>query len=388
MKPFESHPIVKKAFCDLHKDIDSALIGINGFLYDLNDFDHPGGNGFIEMCKGTDATELFETHHINIKRARHALSTFKSCGRCKKNNIDWDEYNILREMAFKTFPTRKSRTMNMKTKFILILNILFTLFFHVLILCTPIWTFSYICVCVMSSFFNTICGGFGHNGVHRMELSCILLDWNGLSAYEWMHEHIHSHHMHVNTHHDHDAISMSPFLHWITHSEKSIFGSKGKHCIYFVGEIIVAIQGNLGHRMRWNILSNSKYPIYMRLAPFLFILRLYSHIRYQGFVNGITSLCFTLGIASYYFSTLAHFNHATPHFIITTYDFVKKQRLNTTDINIPTILSTIFLFLDRQTLHHLFPTIDHSQLPKLNKHKGKKMSMNKLNKQVNDILDS
>lgn len=388
MKPFECHPIMKKAFYDLHKNINPDLIGIHGFMYDLSNFNHPGGNGFIEMCKGTDATKLFETHHLNIRKAQDALLALKSSGQYQKSNIDWGSYKNLRAIAFKSFPTRKSRTMNLHTKFVLILNISLALFFHILVLYSTPWTFSYICLCFISSFFNTICGGFGHNGVHRMELSSILLDWNGLSAYEWLHEHIHSHHMYVNSHNDHDAISMSPFLHWIKHYEKAIFGSKGKHIIYLIGEIVVVIQGNLGHRMRWKVLFNTKYPIHIRLSPFLFILRLYSHISYQGLVNGIISLCVNLSIASYYFSALAHMNHAKTHMIDNTSDFVKKQRCNTTDINIPSIFSSIFLFLDRQTLHHLFPTIDHSKLLKLQKYRGKKMCISKLNKLVNDVLDS
>ena len=68
---------------------------------------------------------------------------------------------------------------------------------------------------VASAAVNTICGSLGHNAVHRMEVASVLLDWNGLSAVEWVLEHISSHHMHTNTCHDHDAISMEPIIAWL-----------------------------------------------------------------------------------------------------------------------------------------------------------------------------
>ena len=131
--------------------------------------------------------------------------------------------------------------------------------------------FNFISLCLLSSLVNSILGGYGHNGVHKLLYSSLLLDWNGLSSLEWLLEHVHSHHMYTNTIYDHDAISMKPFLNWIPSNTDSVFSVYGKHLIFLIAELVVSIQGNFIHKFRWSILFNNKYPIWLRLAPFVFI---------------------------------------------------------------------------------------------------------------------
>ena len=387
MKPFEKHPIVKKALSNCGENIKPNLVGVRGKLYDLSDFDHPGGNAFINICKGLDATSLFETHHINIKRAEIVLSTIEPKGNYEYHKFSWNSYNTLRNTVFSIFPTRKSRRMNVKTLNYLYVYVFLTIIFHVYILSLEKINYYYFAICTLSSILNTICGGFGHNGLHRLELSSILLDWNGLSSYEWLHEHVHSHHMYVNTVNDHDAISMTPFLNWIEGFGKAIFGSKGKHIIYSLGVVIVAIQGNFVHRTRWDILNSKDFPIFMKLAPIVFILRVASHIIFQGLYQGLLTCFFIMMLGGYYFSTLAHLNHANPDTEMLN-DFISSQLSNTIDINVPHYLSHFFLFLDSQRCHHLFPTIDHSQLFYLQGFiSGRSKNMFFLNDRVNKTLN-
>merc|ERR1712106_1243240 len=41
-----------------------GLWRIHDQLYDLSNFKHPGGKSWIELTKGTDITEAFETMHV------------------------------------------------------------------------------------------------------------------------------------------------------------------------------------------------------------------------------------------------------------------------------------------------------------------------------------
>ena len=54
------------------KRIDDKVPGgfwrIHDKVYDLTGFKHPGGVMWMHLTKGTDITELFEIHHLNIDK--------------------------------------------------------------------------------------------------------------------------------------------------------------------------------------------------------------------------------------------------------------------------------------------------------------------------------
>lgn len=66
----------------------------------------------------------------------------------------------------------------------------------------------------------------------------------------------------------------------------------------------------------------------------------------------------SLAIAGYYFAYLAHESH--PGVRTDGSDWATSQLLNTVDLRTPS--PCLALFLDRQRLHHLFPTVDHTRL--------------------------
>ena len=377
---FYKHPIVKKAINSLNTYIPNNCIGIHGKIYNIDNFNHPGGNTFIEINKGCDITTLFETHHINYKLANNVLDRLTIVGTYnKKINYDFNKYHSLREKIYSKFKTKKSRLMNTITKYSLLGYISLGLYLHYNLLQYNFSNIetnlkgytSFISLCLLSSLVNSILGGYGHNGVHKLLYSSLLLDWNGLSSLEWLLEHVHSHHMYTNTIYDHDAISMKPFLNWIPSNTDSIFSIYGKHLIFLIAELVVPIQGNFIHKFRWSILFNNKYPIWLRLAPFIFILRIFSHILFQGILFGLINVTICLIMAGYYFAYLAHLNHINfdnkNYDSLDNLDFINHQINNTNDIKINENLSSIFLNLNKQKMHHLFPTIDHSQLNKLYK---------------------
>lgn len=122
---YKKHPIVRKALEDLNCNIPHNAIGIRGRLYSItalnnkNLFNHPGGNVLIRINEGTDITNLFETHHLNIKLAEHYLNKLPHIGYYKqKIKYNFTTYDKLRDVVFNYFDTRKSRQMNKFTKYI------------------------------------------------------------------------------------------------------------------------------------------------------------------------------------------------------------------------------------------------------------------------------
>jgi len=103
----------------------------------------------------------------------------------------------------------------------------------------------------------------------------------------------------------------------------------------------------------------------------------------QGALCGVATLLLCMALASYAFSALAHLNHAAPgpgeawagaeaadapessDARGAVVDFVDQQLRNTADITANPWTRPWLLYLDRQTLHHLFPAVDHSRLPQL-----------------------
>ena len=350
MVTWKQMPVVYKALRHIHSDIPENVIGIRGILYDISGFKHPGGNVFTQSALGTDATSLFETHHIHIDKASKLLATLPIKGTyTRKLATNFDNYSDLRTLISPTY--KSNRTICVEAW----LCFAAAIFIHILQCVT---SFDLI---IISAVVSTVAGGYGHNAVHVMSPEAILLDWNGLSAYEWLHEHIMSHHMYTNTDNDHDAISMEPFIRWLPHRPQRLLDSVlTKHIIYAVGEIIVAIQGLFIHRTRWQ-LQNPNIPLWLKLAPFIFILRTTTLIYFCGI---FTTVC-TYSLASYIFSYLAHLNHC-PEYLPKTDDFVEQQISSTRNIhNYFGLPGWALLFLDRQVLHHLFPTADQLKYGKI-----------------------
>ena len=295
-------PLVRRALYPLEENIPDGLVGLRGFAYDVSDLDHPGGNLFLKLVSGTDCTALFETHHVNIVAAEKALEKCRCVCRykqCKDIPTDFSSYKRLRAEVYTAFPTRASRKMPFREFLRMAAWITSAFFVHFTLLYLNPFTFTWLLLCVLSAVLNTICGGYGHNAIHRLDPAAILLDWNGLSSYEWLHEHISSHHPFVNTEFDHDAISMEPFVNWLPERPKGLLPEVyGKHLIYAIAEIVVCIQGLIVHRVRWKVPEEA--PIWLKYAPLVFIFRICTCIMFsQTRLASLANLLVPMFIASY-----------------------------------------------------------------------------------------
>ena len=357
------HPVYDKAMQTL-RVCEVGEMSLYGIVYDISHLRHPGGQLFIRACESTDATDLFESVHINHRAATSLLATLP----VKRRNDEWTHvtrfqkygnYARLRDRMYNAFPTRLSRRMSTHDIRILHYTVIALIATHVVLCLSTAWTWHWSLLCLASSVLNTIGGGYGHNAVHRLEPTAMLLDWNGLSSFEWVFEHVVSHHPNVNTPQDHDALSMEPFVRWLPDRPRAFLGdaatSFSTHIIYLISENAVALQGFIGHRLRWRA-AQYDAPRWMVHAPWIFVLRCISLLLCFGLRDGLVTFFITMTLAGYYFSVLAHMTHVC---VRHRSDFATQQLENTVDLRGNPHLT---LFLDRQRLHHLFPVVDHTRL--------------------------
>jgi len=368
------------------------LWSINGVYYDLKEFTtkHPGGPDFVTSCRGTDCTELFESHHVNIDLVTKMLSkhtsdvtpyerdntkaTFKTDG----------FYDRVRRRVYNMYPMSENRRTTPEAMACLIGTLICAALVNGMsYYVTPGFTLSWFLVWLGCTFINTLMGGYGHNYCHIAKSSlCCMLDFNGLSAAEWMIEHIQSHHMHTNTELDHDCHSMEPFIHWLPTEHKSPF-VKGlsflvQMVIYAIAEMAVPIHGNLVHsfRHKFNLTAHGG-----SLFAWIYPARVFSLMLVHGPLLGLFGFVSLSMGASVYFASLAHSTHMSHDALAAGdlnyrgeeegLDWGFSQLATSKDIaavNLPGIPAgmaremsrAILLGLDRQSMHHLFPSIDHS----------------------------
>jgi hypothetical protein len=92
--------------------IPSHCHSIDGLLYDLSSFTdlHPGGSFWLSATVGTDCSDAFHTHHIDLPRARKALKPYLVPGRTIDNaptlTFTWSEddfYSALQKKVCREF---------------------------------------------------------------------------------------------------------------------------------------------------------------------------------------------------------------------------------------------------------------------------------------------
>jgi hypothetical protein len=358
---YRIHPVVRRALEAGHVDLPANAIGVHGALYDASSFanKHPGGAAIIKAVGGQDCTSLFETHHVDPKRARAMLRTLPRLGSYDQHPAAtscFGRYDELRAHALPLLRRRVSTVVHARRA----LWVTMLAVSHGALCLRAAGTVEWAGWVLVASVASTVCGGIGHDALHRVQPMAALLDWNGLSCFEWLLEHVSSHHMYTNSALDHDVISMRPFVEW-TPAAVGLVGEAGMHAIFLVSELAVALQGFVGHRVRWVPLWDPGFPLWMRLAPLLFVVRLCTLVAGVGPLWGAATFLATVALAGYGFALLAHLNHAPAAYRTPSDDFVSKQLATTRDIR-SFMPESMMLGLDRQTLHHLFPTVDHSLL--------------------------
>ena len=197
---------------------DCWLIG--GVLYDLTDFldKHPGGKLWLEMTRGMDCTDAFETHHLNMARATKLLEQFV-VGRPAKELVgktdayDWRDdgfYRTTRRKCWETLLAGGVRPFG-PTGFMLFLCSASAVLFVCLFVATCM-TSSY-AVASGAGYSIFVLMGIGHNFFHQRDtIWRFAWDVSMFSSDDWRASHAISHHLYPNLDTDLEASGLEPFV--------------------------------------------------------------------------------------------------------------------------------------------------------------------------------
>jgi hypothetical protein len=232
------------------KRIDDDTDGfwrIHDALYDLSKFDHPGGKFWIEMSKGTDITELFESSHPNIEKARLLLPKFFV------RNVDPKKVRNTAALTFHPdgfYCTLRSRVWEILKKnggggASWDMDA-----FHDLMLSAVVWSLMlmmlpmfdepkhWVPIAFVAGFLLSCLGSVGHNYFHHKD-NWRMLSWDLTlySSYEWRITHGYSHHNYPNSALDFEVSVMEPFVWWLPVKKSPICRGTS----YFVLQILTCL---------------------------------------------------------------------------------------------------------------------------------------------------
>ncbi|XP_075972013.1 cytochrome b5-related protein-like [Anticarsia gemmatalis] len=353
-----------------------GLWRIHDKLYDLTRFikRHPGGEEWLELTKGTDITEAFESHHLNpatekiltqyyirdAKTPRNSPFTFKEDG----------FYKTLKRAAFeelKKIPKDASKSADRITD-----GLFISLLISSAVACwvenSAAANFWYAYASISLALLTVA----GHNFIHRRtNWRMYLFNMSMWSYRDFRVSHVLSHHLYTNTLMDLEISSLEPFLFYNPRRDKPLHAKLGFiteiFCFPFVFLLsftkrfvsIFRHQGFLRRHLRWHDAIGLLLPVWMWInsgAPLLHVISTWLYINCTG------SLIF--------YSIAVNAAHHHPDAIkdgdqpmSETPDWGMHQveaLLDRKDVNANTF-AVVTLFGDH-ALHHMFPTLDHALL--------------------------
>ncbi|XP_015115058.1 cytochrome b5-related protein [Diachasma alloeum] len=194
-----------------------GLWRINDRLYDLTNFvkKHPGGSEWLTITKGTDITELFESHHLTDK-AEKLLPKFYIREAAEPRAIPWtfDKngfYKKFKERAIVALKNtdfhRPALKSNLLADFLAIATLL---------LCVITAITQSRLALIMAGHIMAFTVISAHNYFHmRDNFRMYYFDISLMSSREWRITHAMSHHMYPNTIWDFEIISFEPLLQYL-----------------------------------------------------------------------------------------------------------------------------------------------------------------------------
>ncbi|CAB3238964.1 unnamed protein product [Arctia plantaginis] len=347
-------------------------------LYDLTEFlnKHPGGAEWLELSKGTDITEAFETHHLtsvavkilekyyvrDAKTPRNSPFTFEEDGFYK---------TLKREVleVLKTIPAHESK----RTDFIIDSLFVITLVTSVLSLIFTNYWF------VMASYLiASVCLAWtavaSHNYLHRRtNWRMYLFNLTLWSYRDFRVSHALSHHLYPNTLMDLEVSGLEPFVLWNprkkpSYAKLALLIELALFPFLFILAFLKRFslnftsKGFFKNHYKWHDGIGLLLPLWMYIAsgaPLFEVLKMWL------WIDCTASLTF--------YSIGSNAAHHHPQ-IFKDGDQVKSSTvdwgmheleavMDRTDIN--GNFFKVMTFFGDHALHHLFPTVDHAMLSHL-----------------------
>nr|XP_018907182.1 PREDICTED: cytochrome b5-related protein-like [Bemisia tabaci]XP_018907183.1 PREDICTED: cytochrome b5-related protein-like [Bemisia tabaci] len=351
-----------------HKRLDDNLQGlwrIHDKLYDLSKFidKHPGGRQWLELSKGTDCTEAFESHHVEGK-AEAILPKFFVKTASTPRDVD---YTFHADGFYKTLKTEAQvvlkilpiKQLEIQSKIIIDAMAFMTFFMAG----TAAYNASYI-IATISGFFLALTAIASHNFFHKKDSwRMYYFHLSLLSVRDWRISHTLSHHSYPNTLQDMDVTGFEPFFNYLPDPRKNVI-SRFVSWAYYPFIYATMFHSEFFTRCIHNTLSKSELLTASTIPTLLFFANGGNII--SAFLMWTWILC--VGSLTFH-NTDVVATHRHPETFIQG-DAPRKDRdwglaqIDTTKDNqwlTGNAFFAMILFADH-TLHHLFPTVDHSVL--------------------------
>ncbi|XP_025420730.1 cytochrome b5-related protein-like [Sipha flava] len=341
---------------------------IHDGLYNLEQWipKHPGGRQWLEITKGTDITELFESYHLNGKAVtavmhkfyvREAKSPRKSPFTFKPDGF----YNVLKSRVAKKLSFVDNSNASVKSMLVVDTYILIALALCVGMAQTQNFVLAFLAGIVL---------GFGivasHNFTHLKDnWRMYYVQLCFMSVREWRISHVLSHHIYTNTIQDLEMTLLYPFIHWYPTKDKPFTVRLFPYFTPVIYPFIIPGQLVIRTFKRKNDIAD----VLMFVIPAILTLC------GQMTIISIIIAWLIIVLTSSFIFTFVGFS-ASHHF---PENFHDGDLINTENVDwglhqidtsversepINNIFVSMATFGDH-TLHHLFPALDHSLIPLL-----------------------
>ncbi|XP_050457097.1 cytochrome b5-related protein-like isoform X2 [Cataglyphis hispanica] len=357
-------------FLEARRKIDGAegLWRIENKIYDLETFAklHPGGEEWIRLTKGTDITELFQSHHITDK-AERLLPKFYIREATTQRSVPLTFlsdgfYRTFKRRAFEALKNVNFHRSSMTTD--LIIDSLMVMTFALSL--AAAFAHSY-AIIVFASIFLTLTTVAAHNYFHMKDnFRMYYFDLSMLSSKNWRISHVMSHHMYTNTLWDYEIYIVEPFLQWIPRKDKSYFASLISKIISpIVWMLLFLVEGFKRYYLVFN-----EYRVFEFRDFVPFVLPLLMSLVAPKILVALKLWLIMLLISSALFGLIG-FNAAHHHPDIFHDGDIYRDDLDWGLLEMDSVRDrkviddSIFLALTNfgsHTLHHLLPTVDHHYL--------------------------
>ncbi|CAB0018217.1 unnamed protein product [Nesidiocoris tenuis] len=361
------------AWLESRRKLEGAqgLWRVDNSIYDLTDFakNHPGGEQWINLSKGTDITELFKTYHVT-DAPRQLLSAFYVQSAKTPRNSPFtfgsnDFYETLRRRVNEKL-RHVQRGPSLKAK--MFADSLLVLF---LACCWSTARFESHVLAVVAGLFLCVVTICAHNFFHQRD------NWRmhyfrlcGFSVTGWRVSHAMSHHMYPNSIHDMEMRMLEPWLQWCP-SDKTLFH---RFASWLYSPVVYTLLLPMAILLRWGISGHDGAIEAVSLVVPL--------VLWMGQPAGISGILPTLYwwvavifITSFFFGLIGvNAGHHHPELFHDGDRIIQKS--GKVDWGIYQMLAvrdrrqandnivSLALFGDH-ALHHLFPSLDHMVLPML-----------------------
>nr|QKG32711.1 fads2a [Gecarcoidea lalandii] len=340
---------------------------VHNKLYDLTEFidKHPGGRTWLQVTKGTDITEAFESAHIS-ERPEGLLQKYfvKDITTPRNSPYTFHENGFYKTLKRKVRPILKKTGKGPSWKSVLIQDGLALAFVLLTFASTVSSSYTLAVFAGIALTLMTICA---HNYFHQRDnWRMYYFDLSLLPSHEWRVTHALSHHLYTNTANDIEISSLEPFWEFLPKPDK-IFIQRYAGYIYELA--IMATLYLIATLQRMYDIWAGKTPLrpeyflvffelllmavispsfWMALKLFLII-----HVTFSiVFLNiGMT--------AAHHHPDIFHDGDRmrdNPDWGLCQLDAVRER------IEMTGNLFLVLISFGDHTLHHLLPTVDHSRL--------------------------